>query len=377
MYFLQLIRHFITFYLPLFRIYALFFIRRWDHGLAVWKYLLSLHFVTLTHYDQPMITATGFDELKNTVRYLEEVPFDVTRKNLYTADELYEGFCLDDEESFQNCFDNKVYQLYKTTGRHAQIVNEMLARTLHDHCIHTALARFFAEHDPHRCVGIMGGHNLLRTDKMFREIAALSKRLTELGFVMLSGGGPGAMEATHLGAWMAGRPKRELDEALETLSAIPSFKDKGWLSSAFNIISRYPRRKKYVSLGIPTWLYGHEPSTPFATHIAKFFENSLREDNILTLAFGGIIYAPGSAGTLQEIFQEAVQDHYLSFGFASPMVFLGKQFWTEEIPVYPLLVHLMETGKYKNLLLSLSDDINEVVNIIEQFSQRNTALAYQ
>ena len=329
------------------------------------------------HYDQPMITATGFDELKDTVRYLEEVPFDVTRKNLYTADELYEGFCPDDEESFQNCFDNKVYQLYKTTGRHAQIVNEMLARTLHDHCIHTALARFFAEHDPHRCVGIMGGHNLLRTDKMFREIAALSKRLTELGFVMLSGGGPGAMEATHLGAWMAGRPKRELDEALERLSAIPSFKNKGWLSSAFNIISRYPRHKKYVSLGIPTWLYGHEPSTPFATHIAKFFENSLREDNILTLAFGGIIYAPGSAGTLQEIFQEAVQDHYLSFGFASPMVFLGKQFWTEEIPVYPLLVHLMETGKYKNLLLSLSDDINEVVNIIEQFSQRDAALAYQ
>ena len=34
------------------------------------------------HNDQPMITATGFDELKNTVRYLEEVPFDVTRKNL-------------------------------------------------------------------------------------------------------------------------------------------------------------------------------------------------------------------------------------------------------------------------------------------------------
>ena len=108
-----------------------------------------------------------------------------------------------------------------------------------------------------------------------------------------------------------------------------------------------------MSLGIPTWLYGHEPSTPFATHIAKFFENSLREDNILTLAFGGTIYAPGSAGTLQEIFQEAVQNHYLSFGFSSPMIFLGKQFWTEEIPVYPLVEQLMETGKYKNLLLTL------------------------
>ena len=125
-----------------------------------------------------------------------------------------------------------------------------------------------------------------------------------------------------------------------------------------------------MSLGIPTWLYGHEPSTPFATHIAKFFENSLREDNILTLAFGGTIYAPGSAGTLQEIFQEAVQNHYLSYGFASPMIFLGKRFWTEEIPVYPLVEHLMETGKYKNLLLTLTDDIDEALTTLQQFSQQ-------
>ena len=67
------------------------------------------------------------------------------------------------------------------------------------------------------------------------------------------------------------------------------------------------QQTKYVSLGIPTWLYGHEPSTPFATHIAKYFVNSVREDTILTVAYGGIIFTPGSAGTLQEIFQEAVQ----------------------------------------------------------------------
>jgi len=126
-----------------------------------------------------------------------------------------------------------------------------------------------------------------------------------------------------------------------------------------------------VSLGIPTWLYGHEPSTPFATHIAKFFENSIREDNILTLSFAGTVYAPGSAGTLQEIFQEAVQNHYLTYGFASPMTFLGKRFWTEEIPVYPLLENLMKTGKYKNLLLTLTDDIDDIVTTLQQFSQQS------
>ena len=185
---------------------------------------------------------------------------------------------------------------------------------------------------------------------------------------MLSGGGPGAMEATHLGAWLAGRTAEEAEEAIKSLAAAPSFKDSGWLQTAFEVMRRYPQ-KEFVSLGIPTWLYGHEPSTPFATHIAKFFENSIREDSILTLAFGGIIYTPGSAGTMQEIFQDAVQNHYLSFGFSSPMVFLGQKYWTEEMPVYPLLQHLMETGRYKNLLLTLTDDIDEVENVLDSFSK--------
>ena len=175
------------------------------------------------------------------------------------------------------------------------------------------------------------------------------------------------MEATHLGAWMAGRTDKELQEAINTLSAAAiSFKDRAWVSSALEIMQRYPQTK-YVSLGIPTWLYGHEPSTPFATHIAKYFVNSVREDTILTVAFGGIIYTPGSAGTLQEIFQNAVQDHYLSFGFASPMVFLGKNFWTEDVPVYPLIHHLQEKGKYQNLLLTLTDEPNEIVQVLKDF----------
>ena len=316
-----------------------------------------------------MITSTEYEELKDVMAYLEQVPFDVSRTSLYSPAELYEGFDPNDENSYSECFDNKVYQHFASLGQHARNVNELLARALHDHRIHTALARFFKEYDHRRCVGVMGGHALLRTDKMYREIALLSQRLTQNGFVMLSGGGPGAMEATHLGAWMAGQDSSKLDDALDILAKAPSFDDAAWLSTAFRVLEKYPHTD-YVSLGIPTWLYGQEPSTPFATHIAKFFENSIREDNILTLAFGGTIYAPGSAGTLQEIFQEAVQNHYLSFGFASPMIFLGKHFWTEEIPVYPLVEQLMEAGKYKNLLLTLTDDINEVVTILKQFNRQ-------
>jgi len=291
------------------------------------------------------------------------LPFSVSRTALYSPLELYAGFAPGQEE---NCYDTRVYKHYLSKGKHTDSEEEALARSLHDHCIMRALDDFLSKHDSRKNIGIMGGHALLRTDAMYRQIVLLSKRLTELGFLMLSGGGPGAMEATHLGAWLAGRSVEEVDDALSILSVAPSFKDGQWLSSSFEVLEKYPQ-DRYVSLSIPTWLYGHEPSAAFATHIAKLFENSIREDGLLKLAFGGIVYTPGSAGTLQEVFQDAAQNHYVSFGISSPMVFLGKRFWTEEMPIYPLLQHLMETGRYKNLLLSLYDDSDDIVAELLQF----------
>jgi predicted Rossmann-fold nucleotide-binding protein len=314
-----------------------------------------------------MITASKLKELEGITEYFRSVPYDVTRESLYSAHELYAGFDRNDQTTFDTCFDTRVYKHFIAGGKRADLAVESLARTLHDHGIHLAMDEFFKTYDSHQCVGIMGGHAQLRTATSFRQVAVISKRLTELGFYMLSGGGPGAMEATHLGAWMAGRTEAELDDALSILSVAPSFQDEGWLATAMQVIERYPQEKGYVSLGVPTWLYGHEPTTPFATHIAKFFENSIREDSILTLAYGGIIYTPGSAGTMQEVFQDAVQNHYLSFGFSSPMIFVGRKFWTEEMPVYPFLQSMMDTGKYKNLLLTLTDTPDEILAALTRF----------
>lgn len=317
-----------------------------------------------------MISQPDHAHLAALVDHLTMVPYDVTRHQLYSAAELYNGYNPEEAEAtFPTCYDSRVYSHFIATGKNARDVEESLARSLHDHGIHTGLASFLERYDSKRYVGIMGGHAVRRTEPMYRQIAHLSKRLTELGFYMVSGGGPGAMEATHLGAWMAGRSDGALDDALDMLAPYPTFNDKGWLASAFAVINKYPQ-DRYISLGIPTWLYGHEPSTPFATHIAKFFENSIREDTILTIAYGGIIYTPGSAGTMQEIFQDAVQNHYLSFGFSSPMIFLGKTFWTEKIPIYPLLQNLMQTGMYKNLQLTLTDDTDEIVNQLQLFRDR-------
>lgn len=283
--------------------------------------------------------------------------------HLYSPEELYEGFNPDQPDSYKNCYDGRVYRHYLKKGKQCTDIKETLARTLHDHSVSDCLQDFLSQFDEHRLVGVMGGHGLSRLDKAYFQVASFSKRLTEEGFLMITGGGPGAMEATHLGAWMAGRTKEELLEALSIMSVAPLYTDSGWLSTAWQVHNHYPNLG-YKSLGVPTWLYGHEPSTPLATHIAKYFDNSIREDGILSIAKGGIIYTPGSAGTLQEIFQEAVQNHYLTFGYASPMIFMGKQFWTEEVPVWPLIMHLVEKGRYKNLILCLTDTDDEALKVL-------------
>ena len=284
--------------------------------------------------------------------------------HLYSPEELYEGYNPNQPDSYNSCYDGRVYRHYLKKGKYATDFKETLARTLHDHSISDCLQDFLSRFDEHKLIGVMGGHGLSRQDISYSMVAILSKHLTEAGFLMITGGGPGAMEATHLGAWMAGRSDAELQEALSIMSVAPLYTDKLWLTTAWEVHNRFPNLG-YESLGVPTWLYGHEPSTPLATHIAKYFDNSIREDGILTIASGGIIYTPGSAGTLQEIFQEAVQNHYLTFGYASPMIFLNKQFWTEEVPVWPFLMKLVENGRYKNLILCLTDSDAEVLQVLQ------------
>ena len=284
------------------------------------------------------------------------MPYNVFRSKLYTAEYLYEGYDPDDEDTFANCFDSKVFADYIEKGKESDNIRETLGRSLHDHAIGEAMNDFLSRFDERQVVAVMGGHALKRTDEAYATIAYISKRLTESGKLMASGGGPGT-----------GKTLDELEDALTILREAPTFRDPGWLRTAFLVRKKYPQ-EMYRSLGIPTWFYGHEPSTPLATDIAKYFMNSVREDILLTISKGGIIYSPGSAGTMQEIFQDAAQNHYESFGYASPMVFYGKEFFSKQIPVYPLLEDLMSRGVYKNLILSITDDPEEVISNILAFT---------
>lgn len=296
------------------------------------------------------------------------LPFQVYRNKLYSHTQLYNNYLYTNPSTYKNTDDYLIYKYYESTGKaEPTSIKNSLAQRLHDHSITDSLYDYLANWDSHRVVAIMGGHSLRRDTADYRDIVFISKALAEKGHLMVSGGGPGGMEATHLGSWMAHRDDNEIDDAISILSKAPLYSDELWLSSAFEVMEAYPLKTDVESVGIPTWFYGHEPPTPFATHIAKYFANSVREEGLLAIAKGGIIFAPGSAGTIQEIFQEAAQNHYATFGNISPMVFLNRKYWKEDKPVYPLLQKLAEGHKYGELL-AISDNVSEIVEAICNFT---------
>lgn len=293
---------------------------------------------------------------------LPDLPYNPYRGALYTTEELFEAFDPSQPCSYCDCADARIYRHWREGGGAAPTsILETLARRLHDHAITDALDEVLRGE---RVVAIMGGHSMARGRGAYLDVARISRSLTLQGYVMASGGGPGAMEATHLGAAFAERTDEELTQAVDLLARAPKYNHREWLAAAMEVRTRYPDEARRLSVGIPTWFYGHEPPNVFATHIAKYFANSVREEGLVTIATHGIIFAPGKAGTVQEVFQDAAQNHYGTVDqHISPMALFGVDYWTERYPVEPLLRKLSEGRPYAEYV-TISDDPDALVRFV-------------
>jgi hypothetical protein len=149
--------------------------------------------------------------------------------------------------------------------------------------------------------------------------------------------------------------------AVATLAQAPDGNRAGYDERAREVLQAYPRGKD--SLAIPTWFWGYEPCNLFALHVAKYFSNAIREEVLLATATGGMVFTPGSAGTTQEIFQAAAQNHYGAFGQFCPMVFLGTKRYRRDTKIYDLVKELAKGTKYEKRLM-ISDDPEELVEFL-------------
>jgi len=292
---------------------------------------------------------------------LADRPYRAYRAALYSPEELMDGYEEGRPKSFfESSRDARIYAHYRDLRRDPPVL-EALAQRLHDHAIEDAKHDLLKD-GPKRCVAIMGGHAMRRDAPDYLLVATIAHRLAVRGYFLVSGGGPGAMEATNLGAWLASEDEAAVTEAVAMMKQAPTYRDEGWFDTALGVKAELGGGTE--SLGIPTWFYGHEPSNLFATHVAKYFSNSLREDGLLAIATHGVIYAPGSAGTVQEVFMDAAQNHYGTFDVVSPMVFLGERYWREERPVAPLLDSLARGRQYARAI-AYCDAVDEVCAFVE------------
>ncbi len=302
---------------------------------------------------------------------LPGLPFRTFRSTLYTVEELFdpptfwENCRLNLDNAYSLTLDGQIYDHYCQSGRsRPKEILESLAQRLHDHSITDAIENLIEGKD---VVGIMGGHSLQRTDPAYHRIAYLARSLAQEEFFLVSGGGPGAMEACHLGVHFVDRSEKELDLALTMLGRAPDFRQiNDWLCTGLTVKEKFPApdRKRSQSLGVPTWHFGHEPPNVFASCIGKYFSNSVREDGLVTIAENGLVFAEGSAGTIQEIFQDQTQNYYSTEGIPSPMILLGEDYWKWRRPIYPLLCS-MASGRAYEKYLHITDDNNTIIEILK------------
>lgn len=290
-----------------------------------------------------------------------DLPYNPYRHELYRWQELAAPL----EGDTTRTHDLDIYEHF-SAQRYRPEIHEALFQRIHDHSIDQAMHKLIATKADGRaekaCVGFMGGHSTLRTDPNYALTAKAAFLLAKEGYFIVSGGGPGIMEATNLGAYFAAYTLEDLNQAIATLSQAPHYTDEKYFATAKEIVETYPAGTP--NLAIPTWFYGHEPSNLFATHIAKYFSNSLREDNLLAICLHGVVFAPGSAGTTQEIFQDAAQNHYATYGYYSPMVFLSKKRYEIDTLIYPLLKQLAFGQEYADFLY-LTDRPEEVCQFVK------------
>ncbi|MDP9027066.1 MAG: hypothetical protein M3N46_05845 [Actinomycetota bacterium] len=329
------------------------------------------------------------------------LPFQPIRNTVYTADELFDGFDPATPGSYSRTMDFRSYEWFVRTGRSNPIEPyAAMMRALHDSSVTLDMGATIMDR---RVVGIMGGHQLPRSSSAYRSIAELGRNLARRGMLVCTGGGPGAMEAGHLGAALSQHPDSQLDGTIAVLAEMPNMPRlseivaadgtpdrslvqvaQDWFAPAWELARSIV--SPVASLSIPTWHYGHEPTSPFATHIAKLFQNSIREDGLLTVARQGIVFTQGSAGTLHEVFQDAEQNFYATGpadaagALFSPMVFLDADYWTTALPVRQLMESLFATAAPEvlmrfNELVLVTDDIHEVAEHLDRFEATPSRLA--
>jgi predicted Rossmann-fold nucleotide-binding protein len=286
------------------------------------------------------------------------------RDTLYTVEELMAGYRSD---APMQSLDARLAAHVKASGIPPQDVEEAIAQVVHDQGMDQAMRAYVAASvaNGRHVVGVMGAASTPRDAPAYRLAAEAAKALSEAGFLVATGGGLGIMEAGNLGAYYAGSSLEELQAAIDKLKRCPVYRghEAQYIDSARSVTAR--QRAAAPSLAVATWRYDEEPISQFATDIAKLFQNSVREDGLLSIADAGVVYFEGGFGTLREIFQDLAQNASAAPARQMAMVFVDTYAYGQPgSPFYLARARASRAAARFDDLITLADSGDAVVAAI-------------
>ena len=179
-------------------------------------------------------------------------------------------------------------------------------------------------------VTVFGSARTPEDNHWYQETVRLTKMLGDDGFTIITGGGPGIMEAANRGAYEAGVP----------------------------------------SLGINIELPFEQRTNPYVTR-SHGFHYFFSRKVVMTASGQAYIYCPGGFGTLDEFFEiiTLIQTQKMS---AVPIVLLGKEYWEGLMDwVTEVVLNKFENISKEDMdLFHIVDTAEEAFEIVKNSEER-------
>jgi len=177
-------------------------------------------------------------------------------------------------------------------------------------------------------ISIFGSARLRENDLYYQKTIEIAKLLAENGFTIITGGGPGIMEAANKGAYLNGSPSVGLNIELPQEQEPNSFQ-----STSLNFRYFFVRKVMLVRYSI------------------------------------GYVCMPGGFGTLDEFFEALtlMQTHKI---YPLPLILFGSKFWGGLVDwIEATLVQYETISKEDLAYLKVTDDPQEVLDIMLEHRQ--------
>ena len=179
------------------------------------------------------------------------------------------------------------------------------------------------------CITVFGSARFNEDHKYYRSAREFGKRIAQLGFVTMTGGGPGIMEAANRGAFENGG----------------------------------------ISVGCNIQLAFEQMPNPYMNRSITFEHFFVRKVLLVKYSYAFIIL-PGGFGTMDEFFETLtlIQTKTIT---QFPIVLFGKEYYKE---LWDVLEHMAANGsvaKEDLSLVLLTDDVDEAMNHIRTYISQN------